>query len=228
LLSKRVAGCTEATLGIYAWWLRWLIGEIPEVTSLAVRRFFAGLQHRSPSVQHQAYRTLKTFFRWCVKAGALSHPGSLRGFTMRTPKTLPDVPTDDELRAVFLACPDTLEGTRNQTLILVLAAGAPVRTRARARVSCRAAVGLGPWSYIAEALLLAWRACRSPVATSADPNASRNSYAGADSVYVREIPLPVPTHSSRPVLAVSPRPELGEKGVAVLHVAVCPIANGNL
>ncbi len=29
LLSKRVAGCTEATLGIYAWWLRRLIAEIP-------------------------------------------------------------------------------------------------------------------------------------------------------------------------------------------------------
>ncbi len=37
------------------------------------------------------------------------------GFTMRTPKTLPDVPTEDELRAVLATCPDTLEGTRNPT-----------------------------------------------------------------------------------------------------------------
>ncbi len=45
----------------------------------------------------------------------------LRGFTMRTPKTLPDVPTEDELRAVLAATPHTLEGTRNRTLLLVLA-----------------------------------------------------------------------------------------------------------
>ncbi len=32
LLSKRVAGCTEATLGIYVWWLRRLIADIPHVT----------------------------------------------------------------------------------------------------------------------------------------------------------------------------------------------------
>jgi integrase len=40
---------------------------------------------------------------------------------MRTPKTLPSVPTEDELRSVLAACADTLEGARNRTLILVLA-----------------------------------------------------------------------------------------------------------
>lgn len=40
---------------------------------------------------------------------------------MRTPKTLPDVPTEDELRVVLAACPDTLEGVRDRTLLLVLA-----------------------------------------------------------------------------------------------------------
>jgi site-specific recombinase XerD len=40
---------------------------------------------------------------------------------MRTPKTLPDVPTDDDLRAVLAACPGTLGGIRNRALILVLA-----------------------------------------------------------------------------------------------------------
>lgn len=38
-----------------------------------------------------------------------------------SPKTLPDVPTEEELRAVLAARPDTLEGVRSQTLILVLA-----------------------------------------------------------------------------------------------------------
>ncbi len=86
MLSKRVAGCTEATLGISAWWLRRLIAEIPHVTPLTVRQFFAGLQDRSPSLQHQACRTLKTFFRWCVEARVPTE-APLRGFTMRVPKT---------------------------------------------------------------------------------------------------------------------------------------------
>ncbi len=45
----------------------------------------------------------------------------LRGFTMRTPKTLPDVPTDDEPWAVLAACATSLKGIRNRALILVLA-----------------------------------------------------------------------------------------------------------
>ncbi len=87
-----------------------------------MRGFFAHLQARglSPSRQHQAYRTLKTFFRWGVEVGVLTED-PLRGFTMRTPKTLPNVPTEDELRAVLAVCPDTLEGVRNRALILVLA-----------------------------------------------------------------------------------------------------------
>ncbi len=120
LLSKRVGGCTDRTVGTYAWWLRRVIAATREVTPLVVWAFFAGLQDHSPSHQHQAYRTLKTFFRWCVETGALAE-NPLRGFTMRTPKTLPDVPTEDELRAVLDTYPDTLEGIRNRALILALA-----------------------------------------------------------------------------------------------------------
>jgi integrase len=105
LLTQQVAGCTEATLRCYSWWLARLLAEVPIPTPLAVRGFFARLQERglSPSRQHQAYRTLRTFFRWCVVTGALAED-LLRGFTLRTPKTLPDVPTNDALRAVWLAC----------------------------------------------------------------------------------------------------------------------------
>ncbi len=120
LLTKQVAGCTQATLRTYRWWLERFLAATPEITPLAVRTFLAGLQCHSPSHQHQAYRTLKTFFRWSLETGTLRED-PLRGFTMRTPKTLPDVPTDDELRAVLAACPDTLEGVRNRALILTLA-----------------------------------------------------------------------------------------------------------
>ena len=117
LLTKQVAGCTQATLRTYRWWLERVLAQVPEVTPLAVRSFFVGLQSHSPSHQHQAYRTLRTFFRWALGMGVLRED-PLRGFVMRTPKTLPDVPTDDELRAVLAACPDTLEGVRNRALIL--------------------------------------------------------------------------------------------------------------
>jgi site-specific recombinase XerD len=104
----------------YRWWLDRLLTPAPNVTPLTVRQFFVSQQHLSASRQHQAYRTLKTFFRWCVEVGTLTET-PLRGFTMRTPKTLPDVPTEDELRAVLAACPETLEGIRNRALVLVLA-----------------------------------------------------------------------------------------------------------
>jgi len=120
LLTKQVAGCTQATLRTYRWWLDPMLARVPEATTLGVRTFFAGLQSHSPSYQHQAYRTLKTFFRWAAEVGVLRED-PLRGFTMRTPKTLPDVLTEDELRAVLQACPNTLEGVRNRTLILVMA-----------------------------------------------------------------------------------------------------------
>jgi site-specific recombinase XerD len=119
-VTKRVAGCTEATLTTYRWWLTRFTAAVFSPTPLAVRQFFVGLQSKSASHQHQAFRTLRTFLRWCIDAGYLQD-NPLRGFTMRTPKTLPDVPTEHELRAVLLACPDTLEGTRNRALILTLA-----------------------------------------------------------------------------------------------------------
>jgi integrase/recombinase XerD len=66
------------------------------------------------------YRSLKTFCRWCIATGVLA-ANPLAGLSIRTPKTLPQVPTEDELRAVLACCGDTLEGRRNRTLILVLA-----------------------------------------------------------------------------------------------------------
>jgi len=60
LLNKQVAGCAEATLRSYRWWLERLLNHIPEGASLAVQGFFAFLQARGlgPSRRHQAYRTL--------------------------------------------------------------------------------------------------------------------------------------------------------------------------
>lgn len=124
LVSKQVAGCTKSTLFTYRWWLNRFIQSVGTTTpdSLATTRFFAGLQSRGLSVSsvHQAYRSLKTFLRWCVECGALDKD-PMRGFKMRTPKTLPIVPTDEELERVLAACKKTPMGKRNRALILVLA-----------------------------------------------------------------------------------------------------------
>jgi site-specific recombinase XerD len=87
-----------------------------------VTRFFAGLRERdvSASTVHQAYRSLKPFCRWCTATGALGR-NPLAGFSIRTPKTLPQVPSEDELRAILGCCGDRLEGRRNRALVLVLA-----------------------------------------------------------------------------------------------------------
>jgi site-specific recombinase XerD len=109
LLTKQVGGCTHATLRTYRWWLERFATSVLDVTPLTVRGFFAGLQSHSASHQHQAFRTLRTFLRWSAETGA-STEDPLRGFSMRTSKTLPQVPTEDELRALLGACPGTLEG----------------------------------------------------------------------------------------------------------------------
>jgi len=125
LLQKRVGGCSEATLRAYRFWLDRMaaeVGVIAALDSVVVTRFFGGLRERgaSASTVHQAYRSVKTFCRWCIATGALA-ANPLAGLSIRTPKTLPQVPTEDELRAVLGCCGGRLEGRRNRALILALA-----------------------------------------------------------------------------------------------------------
>ncbi|MDR7562796.1 MAG: tyrosine-type recombinase/integrase [Armatimonadota bacterium] len=122
LLTKRVGGCTEKTLAMYRWWLDRLVREVQVPDPVGVRKFFVRLSESgvSHSTQHQAFRVFRVFFRWALNCGAMTSD-PLRGFTMRTPKTLPQVPTVEEVRAVLASCPDTFEGVRNRAMILVLA-----------------------------------------------------------------------------------------------------------
>ena len=125
LLSKQVSGCTEATLGSYRLWLRrfreGMENERPE--ALSIHQFFARLGERGlgPQSLHDAYRRIGAFLRWCAGIGEL--PGDLMaGLRIRTPRTLPQVPTEDEVRAILRACPASgFFGKRNRALMLVLA-----------------------------------------------------------------------------------------------------------
>ena len=122
LLTKRVEGAGVRTLGMYEWWLRRFIGTATQADVLTVRRFFADLQGRgmSASTMHHACRTLKTFFLFAQRTRALA-TNPLDGFHVRTPKTLPQLPTEDELRAVLAVCSETPAGKRNRAMLLVMA-----------------------------------------------------------------------------------------------------------
>ncbi|HET6946831.1 MAG TPA: tyrosine-type recombinase/integrase [bacterium] len=126
LLNRRVGNCSARTLQTYAYNLQrfaqatGVVGLL-EVTPLIVQRYLTGVRERAkPITAHQHFRTLKTFFKWCVETGLLSdHP--MRGLTMKAPKMLPTVPEDDHVRRLLAACPDTFEGWRNRALVALLA-----------------------------------------------------------------------------------------------------------
>ncbi|HKX17699.1 MAG TPA: tyrosine-type recombinase/integrase, partial [bacterium] len=76
---------------------------------------------RKPQTVHTYVSIVHRFLRWCVEAEVLA-ADPLAGFTVRMPKTLPRVPTTDEVRALIRACGTaTLEAQRNRALVLLLA-----------------------------------------------------------------------------------------------------------
>jgi integrase/recombinase XerD len=119
---------SAATLEVYTLCLRRLAEVVPavrELTPLNLTRFFTALKDRpgrplKPNSLHQAFRVVRTFIRWTVAIGAVTG-NPLAGLTMRTPQTLPVVPSEAELKAVLAACPLTPEGRRNRAMPLVLA-----------------------------------------------------------------------------------------------------------
>jgi integrase/recombinase XerC len=126
LLSREASGATPATLRTYAADLvRFthasgtadLGGPTPE----GIEHYLVGLRARmTPISAHRHYRTLRTFFRWCVRIGRLS-ADPMANLTMRVPKLLPRVPADDAVRRLLAACDASFEGRRNRALIALAA-----------------------------------------------------------------------------------------------------------
>ncbi len=143
LLSRRVANCSAATLRIYEANLcrfALVVGPatpLADVGTLAIQHYLVRLHETMrPISVNQHDRNLRTFFRWAIDAGLLtSEP--MRGIPRpRILLPLPDVPTEDELRAVLASCTATFEGARNRAMILTMAdaglrAGEVTRVRVR-------------------------------------------------------------------------------------------------
>jgi len=142
MLSRRVSNCAAATLRIYEANLGRFLGVVgpstplADISPLAIQHYIVGLREKMrPISAAQHDRNLRTFFRWAVDAGLLTND-PLRGIPKpRVPLPLPDLPTEDELRAVLAACTATFEGVRNRAMILVMAdAGLRAGEMARTRV----------------------------------------------------------------------------------------------
>ncbi len=125
LLNRRVGNCTARTLDTYDANLhrfaRASADDVAACTPLAVQQYLTRLRERmKPITVHQHFRCLRTFFAWATELGLLlANP--LRGLVMKAPTTLPRVPESWEIIKLLNACRATWEGTRDRTLITLLA-----------------------------------------------------------------------------------------------------------
>jgi site-specific recombinase XerD len=126
LLSRQVMGCTRATQAYYRETVGRFAASVPTLeacTLPAVQGYLSRLREgrRSPVTLHKHFRALRAFFNWTHEAGVLPE-NPMGGLTMRTPKTLPRVPEDGDLRRLLQAAdPESFEGRRNRALIALLA-----------------------------------------------------------------------------------------------------------
>jgi site-specific recombinase XerD len=127
LLDCRARGLSSNTLRIYGDQLRaflaWCdVTTSQVVTANAMRRYFVQLaEHHNAGGVHQAYRVLKTFWRWIVNEGELEASPMARIAAPRlADDPLPPVALED-VRAMIGTCTGKgLTDTRDRALLLFL------------------------------------------------------------------------------------------------------------
>jgi len=98
------------------------IQRLQDVSPEHIRAFLAyRAQNTAPATLHQAFRVLRTFFRWCVKEGLLeSYPME----NIKAPKLEQKVIltfSSEEIKKLLSSCPQkTFLGERNRSIILCL------------------------------------------------------------------------------------------------------------
>jgi len=130
LRSRQAMGATPATLRTYQDDLRRFaasseVADCSVLTSEAVEAYLARLRTRMKPVSvHRHYRALRTLCRWLTNTGRIK-ADPMRDLTIRVPKTLPHVPSDDDVRTLLRVCdPKSPEGRRNRAMIALLAEAA--------------------------------------------------------------------------------------------------------
>ncbi len=123
LLSKKVERLSEHTLEISRLWINRFLGEVSRPDhGLTALQFVADWQAKGlePSTLRRGVSAISVFLEWCFSNGTISR-NPLRDFHIRLPKTLPTVPTDDEVKSLVAACGRDPLGLRNKALILSMA-----------------------------------------------------------------------------------------------------------
>lgn len=102
---------------------RWVPVDAPEqVTPNHLRSYlmFMEVRGHNPGGRHQAYRVLKTFFRWLVAEGIIERSPLER---VRPPK-LPDAPLEPvsvaDVQAMLATCDRSFTGQRDRAILLTL------------------------------------------------------------------------------------------------------------
>jgi len=126
LRSRQAMGATPATLRTYQDDLRHFtasseVADCAVLTSEAVEAYLVRLRIRMKPVSvHRHYRALRTLCRWLANTGRIK-ADPMAGLTMRCPKTLPCVPSDEDVCRLLAVCPNSFEGRRNRAMLALLA-----------------------------------------------------------------------------------------------------------
>jgi len=94
----------------------------PQITTQDLRLYFLSLQERrNPGGQHQAFRTLRRFFRWLLDEGSVETNPMARLKAPRVPEQQLDPVPVDIVKAMLAVCGKDLLGLRDKALLLALA-----------------------------------------------------------------------------------------------------------
>jgi site-specific recombinase XerD len=124
ILSRDLMGCTPKTVKMYREVMRdFLKSSSPgwPVTVLDIQKYVGGMKSRGlkPYTINGRLRAVRAFTSWALQAALLpDNPGKAVRF--KTPRTLPSVPTQDEVMRVLRAADKTWEGLRARTMVLTM------------------------------------------------------------------------------------------------------------
>ncbi len=121
LRSRQINGCSRRTVEVYTDNLRRFEKVAPQELEACsypfICEYLANLQQTMKQVSvHQHYRTLRTFFRWCVNVSHLQKD-PMAGLSMKVPKPLPKVPETEDVKRLL----DTCITPRDKALVAFLA-----------------------------------------------------------------------------------------------------------
>lgn len=123
VLSRDLMGCTPKTVKMYRDVMRDFLRSSPgwPVTVLDVQKYVGSMKTRGlkPYTINGRLRAMRAMCSWANQAGLLADNLG-KAVRFKTPKTLPPLPTQDEVVRILRVAPKTWEGMRARTMVLVM------------------------------------------------------------------------------------------------------------